>query len=78
MGLSTGRQGFMLALDADHFSPDFMKPFLQECPNSGGPERIFRQADSGDDFGAFVSMPNTEYEFGKSGFWGRVHAFRVN
>lgn len=68
MGLSTRRQGFMLAVDADHFSPDFMKSFIQECPrraNHGEAERIFRQAENGDDFGAFVSVSETEYELGK-------------
>ena len=75
MGLSTRRWGFMLALDADRFSPDFMKSFIQECPDGGGEaERIFRHADSGEDFGAFVSMPQTEYEFGKSRYWGRFLA----
>ncbi|MCJ1464545.1 hypothetical protein MMC07_003158 [Pseudocyphellaria aurata] len=73
IGLSTRRHGFMLAMDADRFSPDFLKPFLQECPNRGGPERIFRQAESSDGFGAFVSMPKTEYEFAWLLFSGKKH-----
>lgn len=75
MGLSTRRHGFMLALDADRFSSDFMKSFIQECPDHGEGERIFRQAESGDDFGVFVSMSQTEYEFGKSRIWRRFHTF---
>lgn len=70
--MSTRQMGFMMALDADGFSHDFMQPFLESCPATGGGERIFRKGDDDDDgdpsenFGAFVSIPGTEYELGKS------------
>lgn len=67
--MSTRHSGFMMALDADGFSHDFMQPFLKGCPATGGAERIFKKGDdTGENFGAFVSMPGTEYEFGKGTF----------
>lgn len=66
MGLSTRRHGLMLALDADHFLTNFMKPFIQDCPNHGDTERTFLQEDSEDGFGALVSKSDTEYELGRS------------
>lgn len=73
MGLSTRRHGLMLALDADHFSADVMKPFIQDCPNHGDTERIFLQEDSEDGFGALVSKSDTEYEFAWLLFSGNKH-----
>ncbi|MCJ1264911.1 hypothetical protein MMC22_004786 [Lobaria immixta] len=73
MGLSTRRLGLMLALDADHFSADFMKTFIQDCPNHGDTERIFLQEGSEDGFGALVSKSDTEYEFAWLLFSGNKH-----
>lgn len=67
--MSTRHSQFMMALDADGFSHNFMQPFLKGCPATGGAERIFkRENDTGENFGAFVSMPGTEYECGKGTF----------
>ena len=65
--MSTRQMGFIMALDADGFSSDFMQPFLKFCPATGGGERIFRRGDDDPrgNFGAFVSIPGTEYEIGK-------------
>lgn len=55
-----------MALDADGFGNDFAKVFADQCPLARGDpvERVFRK-EGGERFGAYVSLPRTEYEFGK-------------
>lgn len=55
-----------MALDADDFDQEFVKLFADECPLAGGDaiERVFLK-EGGERFGAYVSLPRTEYEFGK-------------
>ena len=71
--LSTRSSGYLLAIDADYFSSEFVGTFVQTCP-AGGPlsgrreseERLFGREGEDKGFGAFVSMPRTEFEFGES------------
>ncbi|KAF2489695.1 hypothetical protein BU16DRAFT_544074 [Lophium mytilinum] len=74
--------GYMIAIDADSFDPDFARSFLQDTTSSG--ERVFLYNEGKisdgkpkrmrrEPFGAWVSMPDTEYEYGWLVFSDRTH-----
>lgn len=64
--------GYMMVLDAEGYSPDFLATFLRDCPAGGimaGNQTVAELGFSTSrgtvgKFGAFLSMPATEYEFG--------------
>ena len=65
---------YMMALDAAHFSPQFVATLIRDCPANDyplfeGAERIFAERDMEVEekrFGVFVSRAGVEYEFGES------------
>ncbi|KAL8785623.1 MAG: hypothetical protein Q9213_003277 [Squamulea squamosa] len=70
--LQSRKGSYMVALDAAHFSPQFMATLVRDCPTDDTPplkdaERIFAERDGEGDngFGVFVSRAGVEYEFGK-------------
>lgn len=71
--LSTRSSGYLLVVDSDYFSSKFVGTFAESCP-AGGPisgrreseETVFNREGEDEGFGTFLSMPRTEYEFGKS------------
>ena len=74
VNITTGSDGYrssqyMLALDADGFGPAFLDCFKRvDFPMAECTERIFHRPNrqhSIEGFGALVSMPLTEYEFGE-------------
>jgi len=63
-GVKSG--GYFIAMDSENFDLDFVKAYKRDCEGEGNKahELIFRKG--GNKFGAYVSFPDTEYEFGKS------------
>lgn len=64
--------GYMMVLDAEGYSPSFLASFIRDCPAAGNraaredTELLFGKEGDGN-FGAFLSVPGTEYEFGMPG-----------
>lgn len=64
--------GYMMALDAEKYSPSFLESFYKDCPmprdrprtETEDTELVFGTKGGGN-FGAFLSLVGTEYEFGK-------------
>jgi hypothetical protein len=56
-----------MAVDAEEWGLDFLRAYKRECEDDEEKtvERVFENGE-GERFGAYVRMPNTEYEFGKS------------
>lgn len=56
--------GYFIAMDSDGFDKDFVKAYKRDCEkeDDSAHEMVFRK--SGNTFGACVSFPYTEYEFG--------------
>jgi len=55
----------MMALDEAEFSPAFVASFVEGCLPSKSGEQVFDKNGGSSAFGAYVSMANTEYEFGQ-------------
>ena len=86
-GLNLVQGGYMLAMDAEACGIDTIGAYTRDCniPSQTPPSRrdyhaemiLYRQQDSVERAeGVFLSMTNTEYEFGKSvrqSIGGRIH-----
>lgn len=57
--------GYFIAMDSENFDLDFVKAYKRDCEGEGNKAHEVIFAKGGNKFGAYVSFPYTEYEFGE-------------
>jgi hypothetical protein len=64
---NVNERAYFMTVDAEEWGLDLLRAYKRECEDDGEKmvERVFENGE-GERFGAYVRMPYTEYEYGKS------------